>query len=127
MIGSFRFEGGAQKTLEPSNLFAMGAALKSGKFFARRLEPGGFGKTRLIAADTAASSNAHAPIDVTNFCVEIRAQRMLREHLFKHRPRHAEILVNAGVVKLDLKRLRSRIIAHRPQARRIDPLPTHRV
>jgi len=31
MIGSFRFEGGAQKTLEPMNLFASGHLSKSRK------------------------------------------------------------------------------------------------
>jgi hypothetical protein len=50
----------------------------------------------------AKSSDPRAPIDVANSRVEIRAQRILREHLFEHRFGHIVILVNAGVVKLDL-------------------------
>jgi hypothetical protein len=61
------------------------------------------------------STNPQASINVTNILVEISAYRILCEHLFKHRLRHVEALVDGRGMKLDLKGLRSRLISDRPQ------------
>src|SRR3984957_6905938 len=125
MIGFLRWRLHTQETLEPLNLFATRVPLKSGKFARspriRRLWP----TQPTSAADAGKSSNPRAGVEVANFQVEICAQRILREHLLQHRLGYIVILVNAGVMKLDLQRSRSRIITDRAQTRGIDQPPTH--
>src|ERR1700733_11615004 len=95
MIGFLRWRLHTQETLEPLNLFAIRAPLKARKFLRsprnRRLWP----TQPTSAADAGKSSNPRTGVEVANFQVEIGAQRILREHLFKHRLGYIVILVNA--------------------------------
>ena len=118
MIGLLRWRVHGQKTLERTNLFATGVPLKSGKFGAFATNPTSLPNlTDERGRRTAESSNPRACIDVTNVSIEIGAKRILREHLSKHRFGHIVILVDAGVMKLDLQSSGSRIITDRPLTR----------
>src|SRR4051812_32319938 len=41
--------------------------------------------------------------------------------------RHLQVAIDAAVAELDLERLAPRVVPHAAQARRIDPLPLHRL